>query len=181
MSFIGLIVGISLGALTDPLWRSNYIHLVRKNSGISQPEFHLVSAIAGATFVPAGLFMFAWTTSTHWILPIIGSTLFGVGTLLSFSGIFAFTVEAYPVYAASALAANSFVRSAFAAGFPLFSVQMYQKLGYPWATSLLAFLSLPMAPIMMFFFVWGERIRKRSRFATAEMVTDGSAVYTGGV
>lgn len=43
--------------------------------------------------------------------------------LLVFSGVFTFLVDAYPVYAASALAANSFARSSFAAAFPLFGVQ----------------------------------------------------------
>lgn len=43
--------------------------------------------------------------------------------LLVFSGIFTFLVDAYPLYAASALAANSFARSSFAAAFPLFGVQ----------------------------------------------------------
>ena len=40
-----------------------------------------------------------------------------------FSGIFTFLVDAYPLYAASALAANSFTRSSFAAAFPLFGDQ----------------------------------------------------------
>ena len=43
--------------------------------------------------------------------------------LLVFSGVFTFLVDAYPVYAASALAANSFARSSFAAAFPLFGDQ----------------------------------------------------------
>lgn len=34
--------------------------------------------------------------------------------LLVFSGIFTFLVDAYPIYAASSLAANSFARSSFA-------------------------------------------------------------------
>ncbi len=34
-------------------------------------------------------------------------------TLLVFSGIFTFLVDAYPLYAASSLAANSFARSSF--------------------------------------------------------------------
>ncbi|KAF2117270.1 benomyl/methotrexate resistance protein [Lophiotrema nucula] len=46
----------------------------------------------------------------------------------------------------SALAANSFARSCFAGAFPLFGVQMYNNLGYQWATTLLAFLALAMAP-----------------------------------
>jgi hypothetical protein len=44
-------------------------------------------------------------------------------TVLVYSGIFTFLVDAYPTYAASALAANSFLRSSFGAIFPLFGVQ----------------------------------------------------------
>ncbi|KAJ5764180.1 MFS general substrate transporter, partial [Penicillium manginii] len=44
-------------------------------------------------------------------------------TILVYSGIFTFLVDAYPSYAASALAANSFARSAFGGVFPLFEVQ----------------------------------------------------------
>ncbi|KAG0639689.1 major facilitator superfamily domain-containing protein, partial [Tuber brumale] len=170
LTFIGLITGMGLAILTDPIWQKNYTYLVHKHNQISQPEFRLPPAIAGGVLVPIGLFWFAWTTlpHVHWILPIIGSAFFGMGALLAFSGIFTFTVEAYPVYAASALAANSFARSAFAAGFPLFSTEMYKRLGYQWASSLLGFLSLAMAPTMFCFFVWGKEIRARSRFATVE-------------
>jgi hypothetical protein len=41
-------------------------------------------------------------------------------TILVYSGIFTFLVDAYPLYAASALAANSFARSSFGGIFPLF-------------------------------------------------------------
>jgi hypothetical protein len=89
---------------------------------------------------------------------------------LVFSGVWTFLVDAYPIYAASALAANTFARCMFAAAFPLFGDQsksshcckiafcsfryrkfvnddaVYKKLGYQWATSLLAFLTIAMMP-----------------------------------
>lgn len=79
----------------------------------------------GGVLVPIGLFWFAWSSypHVHWIVPILESAVFGAGTLLTFSGIWTFLVDAYPAYAASALAANNFLRSAFAAGFPLFANQ----------------------------------------------------------
>lgn len=43
--------------------------------------------------------------------------------LLVFSGIWTFLVDAYPLYAASALAANVFARCMFAGAFPLFGEQ----------------------------------------------------------
>lgn len=48
-------------------------------------------------------------------------------TILVYSGIFTFLVDAYPEYAASALAANSFARSTFAGIFPLFGTQSESK------------------------------------------------------
>ncbi|RAL62557.1 hypothetical protein DID88_004407 [Monilinia fructigena] len=90
-----------------------------------------------------------------------------IETLLVFTGIFTFLVDAYPLYAASSLAANSFIRSTFGAIFPLFGIQMYHKLGDQWATSLLAFLTVIMMPFPYIFFKYGKQIRGRSRFATA--------------
>jgi len=88
-----------------------------------------------------------------------------MGMVLVYSGVFTFLVDAYPTYAASALAANSFARSSFAAAFPLFGDQMYHKLGYEWATALLAFLTLVMAPFPYIFFRYGKAIRRKSKFA----------------
>ncbi|KAH0162193.1 hypothetical protein KCU67_g6050, partial [Aureobasidium melanogenum] len=161
--FVGMITGVSC----DPIWRKNYTRLVNKNGGVSEPEFRLPPTILGAVLVPIGLFGFGWTTysSVHWIVPIVFSGIFGLGNIFVFSGVFTFLVECYPLYAASALAANSFARSSFAAAFPLFGVQMYNKLGYQWASSLLAFLALAMAPFPYLFFKYGKRLRKNSKFA----------------
>jgi MFS family permease len=173
LTFIGLGVGMVMGILTDPLWRrvrGNLIQKCERETGIpgkSEPEFRLPPVIVGCLLVPIGLFWFGWTTysSVHWIVPIIGSAVFGAGTVLSFSGIFTFLVEAYPTYAASALAANTFVRCLFATAFPLFGTQMFEALEYQWATSLLGFLTLAMLPFPYIFFTYGKRIRAKSRYA----------------
>ncbi|KAF2849553.1 MFS general substrate transporter [Plenodomus tracheiphilus IPT5] len=197
LAFLGLLVGMLTGIATDPIWRRIYGRLVRQREeqggepGGSEPEFRLPSTILGAWVVPIALLGFGWTTypSVHWIVPIIFSGFFGVGVIWVYSGVFTFLVEAvrttiyrhrtsvlgttadlaeqYPVYAASALAANSFARSYFAAAFPLFGVQMYNNLGYPWATTLLAGLALAMAPFPILFFRYGKRLRGSSRFASA--------------
>ncbi|PYI12327.1 MFS general substrate transporter [Aspergillus sclerotiicarbonarius CBS 121057] len=167
-SFLGLLVDMVLAILTDPFWRWNYARLERNSTEEKYPpEWRLPPAIAGAPLVTIGLFIFAWTIypSAHWMGAIIGSAVFGAGTILVYSGILTFLVDAYPSYAASAMAANSFARSSFAGVFPLFGVQMYNRLGYHWATSLLAFLTLGMVPFPYLFFRYGGRIRKKSRFA----------------
>jgi multidrug resistance protein len=153
-SFLGILVGMIVGVLTDPLWARNYRRLLRQyeartgQKGACEPEFRLPPTILGSFLVPISLFGFGWTIFPWipWIAPILFSGLFGMGIILVYSGIFTFLVDCYPLYAASALGANSFARSVFAAAFPLFGNQMYQALGYSWASSLLAFLTLAMAP-----------------------------------
>ncbi|KAL2817417.1 MFS transporter [Aspergillus granulosus] len=152
LCFLGLFVGMSFAIISDPFWRKIYVKLEkqqeRNGGGEHQPEWRLPSAIAGGPLLTIGLFIFAWTIypHVHWIAPIIGTAFFGAGTVLVYAGIFTFLVDAYPLYGASALAANSFARSSFGGIFPLFGIQMYNNLGYHWATSLLAFLTLVMAP-----------------------------------
>ncbi|KAI1343822.1 MFS general substrate transporter [Xylariaceae sp. FL0016] len=167
LSFLGILVGMVTYPATDAVWRRVYRRLVERNGGVPEPEFRLAPAIVGAVLVPIGLFWFAWTTFpwVHWILPIIGSAIFGCGTLMVFTGIFTFLVDAYPLYAASALAANSFTRCLFAAAFPLFGIQMYERLGFQWASSVLAFLTVAMMPFPYIFFRYGKQLRQRSRFS----------------
>lgn len=168
LCFVGMLIGMLFAVGSDPLWQRNYLRLVRNNSNKSEPEFRLPPSIAGSILTVIGLFWFAWTISpsVHWIVPLAGSGFFGAGTVLVFSGVFTFLVEAFPLYAASGLAANSFARSTFAAAFPLFGVQMYNKLGFHWASSLLAFLTLVMAPFPYIFFIYGRQLRENSRFAS---------------
>ena len=83
----------------------------------------------------------------HWIVPILGSIPFGTGIAFVFTGTFTYLVTAYRPIAASAMASNSALRSAFAAGFPLFAGQMYNRLGTVGATALLAGLCTLMAPL----------------------------------
>ncbi|KAI3582911.1 MFS transporter [Fusarium oxysporum f. sp. albedinis] len=173
LSFTGLLVGMIFAILSDPFWRLHYRRLEERALDLTSPdsdfmpEWRLPPVIVGAPLVTVGLFMFAWTSypSIHWVVPIIGSALFGAGTILAFSGIFTFLVDTYPKYAASALAANSFARSTFGGVFPLFGVQMYNRLGIQWATCLLGFLTLAMLPFPYIFYRYGAQIRKRSRFS----------------
>ena len=64
------------------------------------------------------------------------------------------------------MAANGLARYALGAAFPLFTVQMYQKLGIDWATSLLGFVALALMPVPWVFFKYGAVIRKKSRYDT---------------
>jgi hypothetical protein len=107
---------------------------------------------------------------------MIGTALIGMGNSLLFVGfsescryflaadkmqisIQAYTVDAFTLYAASALAANTITRSVMAATLPLAAPKMYQTLGLGWGNSLLAFLALAMVPVPVLLMVHGEKMR----------------------
>lgn len=112
------------------------------------------------------MFIYGWTADKHvfWIVPIIGTGLVGLGLLATFMPIQTYLVDAFTVYAASALAANTVLRSLMGALLPLAGRQMYATLGLGWGNSLLAFIALGLCPIPIIFYKYGERIRKSPRF-----------------
>ncbi|OHE91656.1 hypothetical protein CORC01_13046 [Colletotrichum orchidophilum] len=114
LTFLGIIVGMCLAAATSPIWSNIRTRLVEKH-GTSEPEFRLPSAMLGGILIPIGLFWFGWTISPdiHWIVPVIGSGVFGCGTVLAFTGIYTFLIDAYAKYSASALASNGLTRCLF--------------------------------------------------------------------
>ena len=107
-----------------------------------------------------------WTAQNEiqWAVPILGTLFVGVGMLAAFMCVSTYLIDAYTRYAASAMAANTVLRSIFGAVFPLFGLQMYDALGLGWGNSLLGFISLAMCLIPFLFYYYGERIRTHPRF-----------------
>ena len=114
-----------------------------------------------------GLFWFAWTNgpSVHWVVSIIASGFFATGLVLVFLSLMNYLIDSYVMFAASVLAANSVIRSLFAAAFPLFTTYMYENLGIHWASSIPAFLSLACMPFPYLFWRYGAAIRSKCKFA----------------
>jgi membrane-bound ClpP family serine protease len=101
------------------------------------------------------------------MVPILFQGVAMLSCLLIYAGANLFMLDAYgPLYGASASVAMMFSRYFVSFLFPLFSLRMFKQLGVGWATSLLAVLMLLMAPIPWAFWIYGERIRKRSRYET---------------
>jgi len=86
--------------------------------------------------------------------------------VLVFLGVMNYLIDAYTIFAASVLAANSVLRSLFGAAFPLFTTQMYNRLGIHWASSIPAFLALACLPFPFLFYRYGGPIRKRCKYAS---------------
>ncbi|KAH9026593.1 putative caffeine resistance protein 5 [Lactarius pseudohatsudake] len=167
LSFLGIFVGIFM--VIPPFFA--YLYFVQEpkynEKGELKPEERMPIAIVGALVVPICLLWFGWASraSVHWIVPIIGSSLFGMAALLLFNAVLNYLADAYPTYAASVLAGNDFIRSMFGAAFPLFADAMYRNLGVGWASTLLALLACAFIPIPILLYKYGEMLCVASRRA----------------
>jgi hypothetical protein len=68
-------------------------------------------------------------------------------------------------FAASAIAANTFLRSLCGAAFPLFARQMFQGMGIQWASTLLGCIAALLVPVPIWFYLKGAKIREKSAYA----------------
>ncbi|KAI5365163.1 Putative MFS transporter superfamily [Septoria linicola] len=114
-----------------------------------------------ADFDSSSNILSTFVVSVHWILPQIGTAITGFGMIVVLFCIQAYLVDTYTVHAASAIAANTVLRSLLGALLPLCGLEVYAALGSGWGNSLLGFLALGLAPIPVLFGVFGERLRKK--------------------
>ncbi len=162
-------LGIALGMMMSIVYSiySNHRYLAKSKKGKGRPEERLPSAILGGIAIPISLFWFSWTNAPtiNWAASVAAGIPFGFGMTLVFISIKSYLVDAYTIYAASALAATVVLRSAFGVIFPLFTTYMYHGLGIHWASMIPAFLALACAPIPFFLYAYGEQIRKRCKYS----------------
>lgn len=183
LSFLGIGIGMALATASSPLINRVHAHYVTKlqqqqqrssstanddDNDYSPPEARLPHLMLLSWLIPLGLFWFAWTSSPryHALLPVAAGVPFGAGFVPLFLAITAYLTDCYGRrgHAASALAANALLRGLFGAAFPLFARDAYQALGTEWATSVLGFVALGMAPLPWAFYRWGRALRVRSGF-----------------
>ncbi|KAF7585396.1 hypothetical protein BBP40_011027 [Aspergillus hancockii] len=160
---VGALIGIScFGALSDKIQDG----LMARNNGQAEPEFRLPPLIPGSFLIPIGLFWYGWSAEMriHWIMPIIGLGWVGYGMIATLMPIQAYLVDAFGEYAASAVAANTVVRSIVGAFLPLAGPSMYASLGLGWGNTLLGFIALCLLPVPVVFYFYGKRIRMNSRY-----------------
>lgn len=87
LAYLGLGIGsllslLIMGVTSDRLVR----YLTTKNGGEPKPEYRLPPLIIGYIFIPVGLFWYGWSAQakTHWIVPILGTAVLGLGMIACF-------------------------------------------------------------------------------------------------
>lgn len=166
LPFLSMLIGIILTCVFVVWYTNGYYTRRLKAGGSVLPEDRLPPIMLGSILMPIGLFWLAWTSNGHWSAQVISLAFVGAGIMLIFATGVAFIIDMYLSMSASAIAVNTIVRSAAAAGLPLAAPRMYDVLGTRWATSLLAFACVALIPAPFVFYVYGERLRRRSKFAS---------------
>lgn len=172
LNYISLGLGLWLGSqVCAPLQDRIYAWMKRREGvTVGRPEFRTPMMIPAAVAVPIGLLTFGWSAQyqTHWIVPNIGVAVFAAGTIVGFQCIQGYMVDAYTLYAASAVGAGTVLRSLAGFGFPLFAPYLYDRLDYGWGNTTLALVAVVVgwpAPILLW--KYGETLRKRSPFGAS--------------
>ncbi|KAL1851999.1 hypothetical protein Daus18300_012354 [Diaporthe australafricana] len=172
---VGSIIGIAvIGATSDrEIKKQNGSKLLEAGGNqpeaasateASKPEQRIRLVPIGGVLLPAGLFFYGWTIQyhVHWIVPIVAMAVIGTGNMIIFMALVLYLVDSFSsAYAASALAANTFVRSLGGALLPLAGLRLFNALGLVWGNSLLGFLAVAVIPIPFLLLRYGEQLRIR--------------------
>ncbi|KAI1791905.1 MFS general substrate transporter [Ganoderma leucocontextum] len=162
--FVTMIIGCLAGEAIQIYQEKLY----RKYHSKKGPEARLFSACLAAILLPAGMFIYAWTTfpSVPWIGMVIGVFVIMTALFILYVAVFTYLADCYGIFASSALAGQSLSRNIMGTVFPLFTQQMYDRLTYHWGTSLFGFIAVLMIPIPFVLFWKGPAIRAHSKFAS---------------
>ncbi|KAH9935971.1 MFS general substrate transporter, partial [Epithele typhae] len=176
--FVAMIVGCLAGELLQ-IYQEKLYARYHPSKG---PEARLFSACLAAVLSPAGMFIYGWCTSPSvpWIGMVMGIFVIMMALFIIYVAVFTYLADwhvssadacvriddHYGPFASSALAGQSLSRNMMGTIFPLFTTQLFDAVGYPWGTSLFAFIGVVMIPIP-FVLLWkGPAIRARSKFAS---------------
>jgi DHA1 family multidrug resistance protein-like MFS transporter len=92
----------------------------------------------------------------------------GAGFNIAFQQCLNFLVDTYGPYAASAVSANTILRSVLACAMPMAARPMFVNLGIGPAASLLGGISCLALPVPLLFMRYGAALRRDSKFVDGE-------------
>jgi MFS family permease len=168
LPFLAVLIGIAVGAGVNIANQRYYNAVYIANNSVPVPEARLIPMMLASVVLPCGLFVMGWTstTSIHWFSTIVGVFMLGFGYYTIFTSGINYLIDTFQRWGASALAANTFVRSVLAAVLPLLIPAMYHRLGNRWAFTVLGVFAILNIPIPLVFWFYGPKIRSMGRYTS---------------
>ncbi|RYP88803.1 hypothetical protein DL770_004595 [Monosporascus sp. CRB-9-2] len=163
LAYLGLGIGMVIGLVLFSILSDKLLGQ-KRGGAVAKPEKRLILMKWFGPITPLGCFLYGWSAHyhTHWIVPILGTFIVGLGSLFVLIPGQIYLVDAFGAEAAaSALAANMLVRSPFGAFLDLAAAPLYEKLGLGWGNSVLGFICFAFTPVPWLFYRYGETLRTR--------------------
>lgn len=167
LPFLCILVGAIFGAAANVYNQTLYNKAYHAAGNRAVPEKRLPPMMLGSVLFCGGQFLTGWTAGldVHWIVPCIGLVMLGTGFFTIFQAALNYLVDTFQEYAASAVAANTFLRSCFAGAFPLVVGPMYHNIGVGPGSSITGGFAALLIPVPYVFYIYGKRIRARSKWS----------------
>ncbi|PSK44020.1 hypothetical protein B9Z65_1737 [Elsinoe australis] len=181
LPFISLFIGVNMAVAINLGNQPRYIRILKANGGKAVPEARLPPLAIGAFLFAIGLFWFGWTAgpTTPWPASVCAGIFIGAGFNAIFQQCINFLIDTYTIYAASAVSANTFLRSILAAALPLVARPMFHNLGVGPAMSILGGIATLAIPVPFLFMRYGKALRKKSKFAPFDEGEDNKSKGKG--
>ncbi|KAH8881335.1 MFS general substrate transporter [Thozetella sp. PMI_491] len=167
LPFLCTLLGAILGAAANVFNQTLYNKAYHAAGNKPVPEKRLPPMMVGSFLFSGGQFLMGWTAGPdiHWIVPCIGLVMVGTGFFTIFQAALNYLVDTFQQYAASAVAANTFLRSCFAGAFPLVVGPLYHNLGVGPGSSITGGFAALLIPVPFVFYRYGKQIRARSKWS----------------
>ena len=172
LPFLAIFMGAITGCCINMINQLYYNRTFRAVGNRAVPEKRLPPMMLGSVLFAVGLFVTGWTAEPEvapWIAPVIGLFLVGTGFTTIFQAALNYLVDTFQIYAASAVAANTFLRSMFAAAFPLIISPLYHNIGIGPGSSIFAGFASLLIPVPYVFYVFGREIRASGKWSKASV------------
>lgn len=138
----------------------------RYGGGAGKPEFRVPYLVPGVIITPLGLILYGWAAQNviAWPAVDIGAAVFTLGSFMASQMLTAYQLDEFVEHAASAAAATRVLMYSLGFAFPIFAPDLYDRLGYGWGNSMLAFLWVVFCfPLPVVLWFWGDRLRAMGR------------------
>lgn len=167
LPFLAMLLGAFLGGLINVYNQTLYNVVYHRSGDRAVPEARLPPMMLGSILFSSGQFVLGWTADPrfHWIVPCTGLVMMGTGFFTIFQAALNYLVDTFTLYAASAVAANTFLRSCFAGAFPLVIGPLYRNVGTGPASSITGGFAALLIPVPFVFYASGKRIRRGSKWS----------------